>query len=204
MSKKDDIALACEAYMCQDVHMTENLRDLDVHDSALACQRDDVDPAWWIDADSRESGRPVEQRRDQLRAKLWCLQCPALFPCRDSAWDEPAHVWGGLTVEDRYRARREGKIRERDIGSCMPPSRETLRKFLKGAKTEDVAVTLSLREKTLVSQIKAEVRRRRLNLEGERTWGYRSPPPLNPPTMSMESYRSGRALSENFLLEDSA
>lgn len=64
----------------------------------IACQSD---PEAWHNA---------SEAADTTAAALRCCQvCPALTTCRAYALaaDEPSGVWGGLTVTDRQRARRE-------------------------------------------------------------------------------------------------
>lgn len=169
------------------------------------CREADVDPEWWIDQDTDAQVYDAQQNRDQLRASLLCYECPLLRDCRRTSWDEPSHVWGGLTAEARYRARQLGEIKESGLGHPKRQiSLEALQVFLKGATTDDVAATVAQSEPVTYGKLRRELQRRRLDTEGK--WGStREVPPQLPENMSYLAYRQGGALRQEFLLgpEDS-
>lgn len=59
----------------------------------------------------------VEVGGSIARAKAICAGCPVIEPCRDHAvrWNEPAGVWGGLSVQARRVERKRLRRRQNGI-----------------------------------------------------------------------------------------
>lgn len=85
-------------------------------DQLLLRGRDGIDHGWQQDAacagNDPEAWFPLESGRNRAEvayAKSICATCPARNPCAEYAIEsgERHGVWGGLTVRDRDRIRRQ-------------------------------------------------------------------------------------------------
>lgn len=177
------------------------------------CTDNDVDANWWLEPDldpsdfGEESGLAtrsldteygkalLDARRNAARAKLLCYDCPFIEECRAGAWDEPAHIWGGLDANERFSARSTGQVR---IGSTyqhgsIRKSRGVREKvvslFKQGLSVGDIAATLGCNTDNVWYHIKGAVAQQRRSRE-EQLWQNAAPPAL-PGQMTRASFRSG-------------
>lgn len=168
------------------------------------CREEDVDPNWWVEPDLEHGEENPSGKRDQLRAKLLCFECPILALCRASSWDEPAHVWGGLDPHERYEARTKGLVR-RTGGPCAPTSlggkyQQVFTAFTSGDTTERIAATLNLSEHTVMNYLRGMLQTRRDN-RGDREPCLNHTPPPFPEPMSKQRFLNGQAVSCDYLAD---
>jgi hypothetical protein len=183
------------------------LASMDIPDEGRRCRDDDVDPDWWVEDDLPEgtaSEHVAASRDEQIRAQLLCYECPFLRECREAAWSEPAHVWGGLSYGERYKARVAGKV-------VVPPRRplrdrsvkvlaKVRQQYLAGATTEDIAANMNLTLDRVRYHIRTLLIETRIFRERTQAWG--TPPPFRS-TMTQAAFRSGLGTSPGSL-RDSA
>ena len=172
------------------------------------CRRDDVDPDWWIEPDIPEgeaAGSIAAVRSELIRAQLYCYDCPLIAQCRAESWDEPAHVWGGLTYGERFKARQVGEVQVGQMRPIKDRSARVLakvrRQYLSGDSTDDIAATMDLSVERVRYHIRTLLIQTRTFRERELAWG--NPPPPFKATMTQAAYRAGLGSSDDSL-RDSA
>lgn len=172
------------------------------------CRDEDVDPDWWIEDDLPEgaaSTHIAEARSRHIRAQLLCYECPLLVRCRASSWDEPAHIWAGLTYGERFRARVTGEV---DIGLPRPLKDRSVKilakvrqKYLNGDTPEEIAASMTLSVSRVRYHIRTLLIETRRFRERQQVWGH-TPPPLES-TITQGAFRAGLGASLGSL-KDSA
>lgn len=179
---------------------------VDIPEQGRRCRDDDTDPDWWVEDDLPEgtASAQIAASRDKLiRAQLLCYECPLIRECRAAAWDEPAHVWGGLTYGERFKARKDGKVRVAPRRPRPDRSVKILAKvrelYLKGATTEDIAASMNLSVDRVRFHTRTLLTETRLFRERQAAWGI-NPPPLRA-TMTQAAFRAGLAGSLESLRE---
>jgi WhiB family transcriptional regulator, redox-sensing transcriptional regulator len=50
-----------------------------------------------------------ETSDDSRAARRICAACPVQTTCRAAGWNEPYGIWGGLTEDDRRKAKRHAR-----------------------------------------------------------------------------------------------
>lgn len=178
--------------------------DLDIPEQGRRCRDTDVNPDWWVEDDLPEgsASAQIAASRDKLiRAQLLCYECPLIQQCRAAAWDEPAHVWGGLTYGERFKARMDGKVRVAPRRPKPDRSVKVLAKvremYLKGATTEDIAASMDLSVERVRFHTRTLLTETRIFRERQAAWGI-SPPPFRS-TMTQAAFRSGLGTSPGSL-----
>lgn len=190
------------------------------------CREPDVDPEWWTDPDlypsdfgmssddlfgggvgdrSNPNGAAIhEQATDQLRAKLFCYECPYLVQCRGMSWNEQWHVWGGMTSRDRTKALKSGKLPHIPIFSDKPANKyrydAIINGFKRGDSPEDLAATLNLDVRSVMRHIYAAFCRARKLREGSREWK-RSTSVEPPKSETLAAFHRGPEDSQSSLVE---
>ena len=190
--------------MCQVLHCVM-LAPMDIPEQGRRCRDEDVNPDWWVEDDHPEgtASEKVAASRDELiRAQLLCYECPLIEQCRAAAWDEPAHVWGGLTYGERFKARTEGRM-------VVPPRRplrdrsvkvlaKVRQQYLSGATTEEIAASMNLTRDRVRYHIRTLLIETRVFRERQQAW--LTPPPFRS-TMTQAAFRSGLGASPGSLKE---
>ena len=169
--------------------------DLDIPRDGRRCRDKDVNPDWWVEDDLPEgtaSDTVAASRHELIRAQLLCYECPLIRVCREAAWTEPAHVWGGLTYGERYKARKAGRV-------VVPPRRpkrdrsvkvlaKVRQQYLSGATTDEIAANMHLTQDRVRYHIRTLLIETRIFQERLQTWG--TPPPFRS-TVTQAAFRSG-------------
>ena len=181
---------------------------VDIPEHGRRCRDDDVDPDWWVEDDLPEgtASSQIAASRDKLiRAQLLCYECPLIRECRAAAWDEPAHVWGGLTYGERFKSRMDGKVRVPPRRPRKDRSVKILAKvrdlYLSGATTVEIAASMDLSVERVRFHTRTLLNDTRLFRERQAAWGI-TPPPFKS-TMTQAAFRAGLGSSPDSL-RDSA
>lgn len=191
------------------------------------CASPDVESDWWIEPDIYESdlgivrdatgsnpgANEATELRSQVhwnlaRAKLFCYECPLLWRCRATSWDEPYHVFGGLTPSERLEARSTGIVPaftpyRAARSDSMRVRADVRRLFREGEGPQAIAEALGRSQATIFNHIKGLLADARQEREEQEPWGLELPvPSLSSLGATMiEDFRRGPEPSSDYTRE---